>query len=233
MQALNGKTCIMEALITMVVRSKKFIQCEKNSRKQSVCGQTQKILQRLGETTTFPEPHGVSVINHPQRSECDTMEEEQTTIALRITGPAGHKMTKDVLTQSTTIGDLKHLVENETGQPAAYFRLISRSKKLDDDSATLASLGIEHRTNLMCMHNERHAQDREGIQAIGTLMDEIQHLEAKAIETPNHVLHELVTQICCKLDEVETHGSTALKQMRKQALARAQALDHHQDGEES
>lgn len=155
----------------------------------------------------------------------DKYETEKPLITLRITGPASHKLTTAVDASSTTVGDLKLLVEESSSEPASYLRLISRGKKLDDDTVTLASCGMEDRTSLMCMHNERFRIDQDGIQAIQKLMDEIKALDESLAETPPHVVHELVTQICCKLDLVETHGSDALRKLRKQALAKAEALD--------
>jgi hypothetical protein len=53
-------------------------------------------------------------------------------------------------------------------------------------------------------------------------MDE---LATKQSETSPEVTHELLTQICCKLDSVDTHGSEHLRAMRKHALERAQSMD--------
>jgi hypothetical protein len=144
-------------------------------------------------------------------------------LTLRVVG-LGHSLTLD-MDKSGTIGALKEQVERETDLPAGYQRLVARGKKLDDDSVTLASMGIEHRTRLMLLHNEFYAADQTGVTAINALTKEIDELVAKADSTSPALIHELVTQICCKLDAIDTNGSDKLRTMRKQAIAKAEALD--------
>mmetsp|Transcript_14170 Transcript_14170/g.18471 ORF Transcript_14170/g.18471 Transcript_14170/m.18471 type:complete len:160 (+) Transcript_14170:101-580(+) len=155
------------------------------------------------------------------------------TITLRITGPGRHKITTDV-SPISTVGDLKQYIAQETSHPAMYLKLIARGKKIEenDDSATLTSVGLEHRTSIMCMHNERYVQDQKGVQAIQEIVKKIENLEAQKDDMQPIEVHELVTQICCRLDGVETNGSDALRQFRKQAIARAEALDTQQTDKE-
>ena len=50
--------------------------------------------------------------------------------------------------------------------------------------------------------------------------------EAEALtNAPALVVHERVTQLCCQLDAIDTQGSVPLRQFRKAALARVQAVE--------
>jgi hypothetical protein len=109
--------------------------------------------------------------------------------------------------------------------PAAYQLLIAHRKKLEDDTATLDSLDIAHHTKFMLLHSKLYGEDAEGVATITALTREMDDLVAQQSEASPEVTHELVTQICCKLDGVDTHGSEHLRAMRKQALAKAEAID--------
>lgn len=149
-------------------------------------------------------------------------EQDAATITLRATLPGGRKITVDVRPSTTTVRDFKALLEqHHGGPPAAYLRLLCCGKKLDDDDATLSSLGVVHRTALMVIHNENWAQDQAGIAAIEKILSESDILK----DSPPHVVHERVTQLCCQLDGVDTAGSTALRHYRRAALARLHALE--------
>lgn len=156
------------------------------------------------------------------------MATDDNLLTLRVVG-LGHKLTFDV-SSSATVGELKGQIEDQTSLPAAYQRLIAHGKKLDagggGDEATLADLGIHTRTSLMLLHNESYAADKEGAAKISELIKEIDELAARAESIPPDAVHELVTQICCKLDGVETHGSDSLRAMRKRAIERAESVDH-------
>eukprot|EP00545_Synedropsis_sp_CCMP1620_P012956 CAMPEP_0119005922 /NCGR_PEP_ID=MMETSP1176-20130426/2009_1 /TAXON_ID=265551 /ORGANISM="Synedropsis recta cf, Strain CCMP1620" /LENGTH=153 /DNA_ID=CAMNT_0006957781 /DNA_START=21 /DNA_END=482 /DNA_ORIENTATION=+ len=148
---------------------------------------------------------------------------------LRVVG-LGHTLTLE-LDATDTIGSLKERIEKETMLPAIYQRLLTRGKKLDNnDASTLSDLGIEHRTKLMLLHNEYYAQDKEGIDALSPLIKDIAELEKAGDDKPSNEIHELVTQICCKLDGVEANGSERIRALRKQALMRAQAIDKAASG---
>lgn len=147
-------------------------------------------------------------------------------LTIRVVG-LGHDVTFDV-PPSATVGDLKGEVENRTSLLPAYQRLISRGKNLEDDAATLETVGIEHRTRLMLLHSERFAADREGVSRIAALEGEIDELESRSASLSEAEIHELVTQICCKLDGVDTRGSESLRAMRKRAIKRAEDLDRSQ-----
>lgn len=163
-----------------------------------------------------------------QQEAADTTTSPPT--ALRITCPGGRKVTLEVPPDTTTVGDLKARLEKEGGTtttPAVYLRLLCRGKKLDDESATLATLGIKHRTALMALHNEHYAQDQAGIVAIEKILQEAEALKNDPTVAAN-VVHERVTQLCCQLDAVDTQGSATLRQFRKDALAHVQAMEDKQ-----
>ena len=142
-------------------------------------------------------------------------------LTLRVTG-LGHNLTLNVPC-TATVGDVKAEIERLTALPAAYQLLITHRQKLEDDEATLSSFEIG-RGRFMLLHNKLYAADVEGITTINALMKEIDDLAASQSKSPN-VIHELVTQICCRLDGIDTHGSEPLRAMRKQALEKAEAID--------
>lgn len=146
---------------------------------------------------------------------------DSDSLTLRVSG-LGHKLTFD-MKPSSTVGEVKAEIEKQTSLPAAYQRLIVHGKKLEDDSVTLTELDIQHRTRVMLLHNETYAADKEGAEAISALVKEMDELASSSSRTAETV-HELVTQICCKLDAVDTHGSETLRVMRKNAMAKAEEL---------
>lgn len=151
-------------------------------------------------------------------------------ITLKIVG-LGHSFTFDANINNTlsTVADVKAEVEHQTSLPCEYQRLLARGKKLEDDADTLNSLGIQNRTRIMLLRNEAYNQDREGFEAIRRLSNEIDSTIASINATEKGIssvgIHELVTQICCKLDGIDTHGSETLRAMRKQTIAKAESLD--------
>ena len=150
-------------------------------------------------------------------------------LTLKITG-LGHKITLD-MAETARIGDVKSEIENRTSLPVSYQRLISRGKKLDDNDATLTELQIKNRTSLMLIHNENYAADEETLEELLKLRYEIDELAQKANSISPNVVHELVTQLCCQLDSVDTHGSEPLRAMRKEALKMAEAIAANMDTE--
>jgi len=142
-------------------------------------------------------------------------------LTLRVAG-LGHKLTFD-MKPAATIGEVKAEIQRQTSLPAAYQRLIVHGKKLDNGSLSLSDAAIQHRTRIMLLHNEMYAADREGVEAITTLLQEMDELESNNSLQPEAV-HELITLICCKLDAIDTHGSETLRAMRKEALQRAEAI---------
>lgn len=153
--------------------------------------------------------------------------ETEASIALRITCPGGRKVAVQVPPDTTTVNDLKMILqqdEDDYSFPAtSYLRLVCRGKKLDDESASLTSLGIvQDRTALMALHNAQYAADHAGITAIENILREAQNLTTMDDKS---VVHERVTQLCCQLDAIDPQGSVPLRQFRKAALARVQAME--------
>jgi hypothetical protein len=145
---------------------------------------------------------------------------------LRVAG-LGHSITLKT-EASTTIGALKQEIERQTNVPAIYQRLLARGKKLEADNLSLKEAGLEDRTKIMLLHNPSYVQEKEGYEILSQLAEEIDDLESKKDSTPNDVISEFVTRICCKLDAVEIKGSENLRGLRKALLRKAQGIDSAQ-----
>jgi hypothetical protein len=145
---------------------------------------------------------------------------------LKVSG-LGHSITLET-EPSDTIGDLKQEIESQTSIPAIYQRLLARGKKLEDDTLLLEEAGLEHRTKVMLLHNPSYVQEKEGYETLSRLAKDIDDLESKKDETPNKLMSEFVTRICCKLDAVEIKGSEDLRAFRKTLLRKAQGIDSTQ-----
>jgi hypothetical protein len=145
---------------------------------------------------------------------------------LKVSG-LGHSITLET-EPSDTIGDLKQEIESQTSIPAIYQRLLARGKKLEDDTLLLEEAGLEHRTKVMLLHNPSYVQEKEGYETLSRLAKDIDDLESKKDETPNKLMSEFVTRICCKLDAVEIKGSEDLRAFRKTLLRKAQGIDSAQ-----
>eukprot|EP00525_Craspedostauros_australis_P012510 CAMPEP_0198114124 /NCGR_PEP_ID=MMETSP1442-20131203/5592_1 /TAXON_ID= /ORGANISM="Craspedostauros australis, Strain CCMP3328" /LENGTH=191 /DNA_ID=CAMNT_0043771359 /DNA_START=101 /DNA_END=676 /DNA_ORIENTATION=+ len=164
---------------------------------------------------------------------------QQNTWKLRVAG-VGYSVILHIpascADSPTTVGDLKAIIENEIALPARYQRLLARGKPLKDDDAALHEYGIRDRTRVMLLHSAEYAQDRVSFEKLGVIAKEIADLESKATDGPNampaNVLHELVTQLCCKLDDVDVHGSETLRSFRKKLLRGAEAIEKMEQGGE-
>jgi hypothetical protein len=150
-------------------------------------------------------------------------EEPSKMITLRVTG-LGHTLTLEV-ESSLTVGEMKQRIEDDTEIPVEYQRLLARGSKLDNNDSTLASEGIKDRTKIMLIHSALYAQEKEGFEALSKLSKEIDDLAAEKDSSSPISIHELVTIICCRLDDVDTKGSSNLRSKRKNLLAKAEALD--------
>ena len=156
---------------------------------------------------------------------------EETIITLRVTIPGGRKVTLEVDPSSTTVRDLKAKLFHLGAPPPEYLRLLSRGKKLEEEDVALETLGIQHRTAIMALHNQLYVQDQEGVQAVDKILQ-----QAKMLEDPSlaaNVVHERVTQLCCQLDNVDTKGSETLRQYRKTALSQVQQVEEARSKESS
>lgn len=151
-------------------------------------------------------------------------------ITIKITG-MGHEFTFGVLPEST-VADVKAVVEQRTGLPSGYQRLLARGSKLDDDDAKLVEIGVRNRTRMMLLHNDAYARDREGFDAITAVWEEMDARVATLRSSDkddagvsHKVVREIVTQAFCRLDGIEIHGSETLRYLRKKAIARAESLE--------
>lgn len=145
------------------------------------------------------------------------------TRTLKVSG-LDHSITLD-MEDTSTIADLQSEIAKETKIPAIYQRLLARGKNFDISNLTLAEAGIEHRTKIILMHSALYAQEKEGFEFLLKLSQEIDELQAKRDSTPTNELCELITRICCKLDEVDFKGSENLRAQRKELIRKAESMD--------
>ena len=159
---------------------------------------------------------------------------EPSTLRLRVSG-LGHHFEIDAL-PTATLGDLKEEIERTTGIPTPYQRLIAKRKKLDDDAmvlgptvmsdTTIVSLGIafESGTKILLLHSAQRERDKEGIEKLLALGKEIDRIDRgrRSRAMDNTLVQELIIQVCCKIDAVETNGSDALRRMRKRTVRKAE-----------
>lgn len=169
---------------------------------------------------------------------CQVSQEEPSlalgAIRLRI-GGLGHNF--DINAAPTgTLGDLKDEIHQKTDIPSPYQRLVSKRKKLDDDSMVLGptimdgnnilsvGIGLEDRTKILLFHSPLYENDKEGIKKLTELIEEIDtiDLSRRSRDMNNKTVQELIIQVCCKIDAVEANGSEALRKMRKQTVKRAE-----------
>lgn len=145
-------------------------------------------------------------------------------VTLRSAG-LGHTHTLEI--QSTlTIAGLKEEIEVLTGIPTAYQRLLARGSNLKEDNATLSDVGLKDRTKVMLMHNQLYAQEKDGYEALTVLEQKLKELEEEETQdSPAAARAERVTNLCCKLDAVDTQGSENLRSLRKKLLQRAEQID--------
>lgn len=145
-------------------------------------------------------------------------------ITLRVTG-LGHTLTLEI-ESSTTVGDLKDCIQQHTHLPSEYQRILARGSKLEDNDCTLEDASIKDRTKIMLMHSALYIQEKEAFESLSKLSKEIDELaEKKASKSPDEI-REDVTNICCRLDQVDVKGSENLRAKRKALLAAAESLDH-------
>ena len=145
---------------------------------------------------------------------------------MRVSG-LGHSLTFGLIS-SATVRELKQRIEQETRLPVEYQSLLARGSKLDNDDLSLAEAGIQVRTKIMLMHNNLYTHEKEGFEALTRLEEEITALASKKDTSTPVLIRELVTKICCRLDEVEILGSSTLRARRKDLLKRAESLDDFQ-----
>ena len=158
-------------------------------------------------------------------------------ILLRIAG-LGHHVELEMKPTATLL-DLKNEINKQTDVPVSYQRLVAKQKKMVDDAMILgpsifdessnvekAGIGLETRTKILLLHSPQYAQDKGGIDALTKLNAEIDKIDEgrRSREMEDKVVQEMIIQICCKIDGVETNGSDALRKMRKQTIQKAEMV---------
>ena len=156
--------------------------------------------------------------------------EEKLTI--KVTG-LGHKLTlKDLPSVSTTVEGLFQAIEEQTGLPSRYQKLIGPQKlniTYNDDLITksLADLGIKHRTKLMLLHSPNYQAEKDTYEQLQAVEQEIASLRESIQQQAQKegYVAEMVTRICCKLDAIDTSGSPGLRAHRKKLIQTAEGLE--------
>ena len=186
-----------------------------------------------GKTNTTPE----SSRRLPSSSSASSV----AVIRLRVSGLGGHH--EIVMSPSSTVLELKSEIERLTSLPPQYQRLVAKRKRMDDDAMVLGGghassppgvvvgMGLEDGAKVMLLHSPLYEEDRDGI---GKLMEHIREIDRidDAMRSGNmddRTVQELIIQVCCKLDCVETNGSEALRTMRKSTIRRAEGVAHRSE----
>ena len=172
------------------------------------------------------------------------------TIRLRVSGLGGRHLIE--ASPSSTLLDLKTEIERRTALPPPYQRLVAKRRRMDDDAMVLGptlfgcdgdgmnsggggggseailsmGIGLEDGTKVMLLHSPLYEKDRAGIEKLMDLVGEIDRIDAarRSRDMDDKTLQELIIQVCCKLDCVETNGSEALRTMRKSTIRRAEGV---------
>jgi hypothetical protein len=92
-------------------------------------------------------------------------------------------------------------------------------------------IGLVNRTKILLLHSAQYSTDKNGVDALTSLIKQIDEVDAKRMsrEIGNVEVHEFITQLCCKIDGVETNGSEALRRMRKATIRRAEGVAKKSD----
>ena len=171
-------------------------------------------------------------------------------VSIQVRG-LGHKISI-TLPPSDTLSSLQNRIEDETGLPPGYQRLIIRGKTLtgDGDLTPLQQLGLlpGSKSKAILMHSPTFGADRGSMEQLTKLNLELDMLELKkkgegissgsgsgSGNTPSlsssrkqiskAEAQNLITNICCKLDEIDLHGSNTLREIRRKIFKRAENLD--------
>ena len=112
-----------------------------------------------------------------------------------------------------------------------YQRLLARGHKLDDDTQTLKEAGIQDRTRVMLLHNEKYTKEKDTYESLQLIQTEINDLKMQKENDglEKKVVSELVTRVCCRLDSIEVNGSDTLRSMRKDLLRKVESIDQDHD----
>ena len=155
---------------------------------------------------------------------------EQPRLTLRISG-LGHSLTMREYA-SASVADLQSRIQEATGIPTCYQRLLARGHSLEDGRATLEELGLKDRTMILLLHSPEYAQEKSGYETLMSISQELSALDEKLQDESQamepKMVSEMVTLICCKLDAIDTAGSTNLRTLRKGLIRKAEQLEQHQ-----
>ncbi|KAL3801112.1 hypothetical protein HJC23_002405 [Cyclotella cryptica] len=165
-------------------------------------------------------------------------------LTLRIAG-LGHHF-ELTLESTCTLLDLKKEIEKKIDLAPEYQRLVAKHKTMDDDSMVLGGtiynvdqshavqsigIGLQNRAKILLLHSSQYTVDKAGVDALTALSKEIAEVDARRVarDIGNEEVHELITQLCCKIDGVETNGSEALRRMRKSTIRKAEGVAKKSD----
>lgn len=102
-----------------------------------------------------------------------------------------------------------------------------------DQSHAVQSIGIglQDRAKILLLHSAQYTVDKTGVDALTALSKQIAEVDARRVsrDIGNQEVHELITQLCCKIDGVETNGSEALRRMRKSTIRKAEGVAKKSD----
>jgi hypothetical protein len=182
--------------------------------------------------------------SQPSGFRVDAAAAAAATIRLRVSGLGGRHLIE--ASPSSTLLDLKTEIERRTALPPPYQRLVARRRRMDDDAMVLGptlfggegnsgggasailsmGIGLEDGSSVMLLHSPLYERDREGIEKLTELVGEIDKIDAarRSRDMDDKTVQELIIQVCCKLDCVETNGSEALRTMRKSTIRRAEGV---------
>lgn len=101
----------------------------------------------------------------------------------------------------------------------------------NDTGVQAIGIGLVDKTKILLLHSAQYSQDKAGVDALEELNKQIDEVDAKRIsrEFDNVAVHEFITQLCCKIDGVETNGSEALRRMRRGTIRRAEGVAKKSD----
>ena len=87
-----------------------------------------------------------------------------TPLTFKITG-LGHNLTLELAAEKT-VGDLKAKIEESSGLPPCYQRLLARRLKLEDNSVSLEDAGLKDRTKIMLLHSPLYSQEKDAFELV-------------------------------------------------------------------
>ena len=104
---------------------------------------------------------------------------------------------------------------------------------MDGNTIVSMGIGLEDRKKILFLHSPQYEQDKEGIDKLTKLIEEIEKIDAgrRSRDMDNKTVQELIIQVMCKIDCVETNGSEALRKMRKLTIKKAENVAHKSEAD--